>query len=90
MTNKSKLPGKIIISSIFLDIQAKKKDEPKAQILVITGVWAFLFCPTRYVLFNISDLLTSLRGLLRAVVEKISHFIIIWANALPPRGQFNP
>lgn len=47
MTNKSKLPGKIIISSIFLDIQAKNKDEPKAQILVITGVWAFLFCPTR-------------------------------------------
>ena len=76
---KNKLPGKIIISSIFLDIQVKNKDKPKAQILVITGGWAFLFCPTRCVLINISDLLTFLRGLLRAVVEKISHFIIIWA-----------
>jgi hypothetical protein len=58
---KSKLPGKIIISSIFLEIQVKNKDKPKAQTLVITGVWAFLFCPTRCVLINISDLLTFLR-----------------------------
>jgi hypothetical protein len=60
--NKKQVTGENHYFFNILDIQVKNKDKwlPKAQILVITGVWAFLFCLTRCVLINISDLLTFL------------------------------
>jgi hypothetical protein len=58
--NKKQVTGENHYFFNILDIQVKNKWLPKAQILVITGVWAFLFWLTGCVLINISDLLTFL------------------------------